>query len=53
MRKTIQSTAHDWVLALPVRLNKLVCVRCGSADPESRCVPHREFASSGYRAEAV
>jgi hypothetical protein len=46
-RGWIVSTAHDWRGDGAV----LVCIRCGSRDRGSRCIPHHESATSGYLPE--
>jgi hypothetical protein len=54
---TVLSTAHDWVSLLPADAG-VRCVRCKlkakveDMSKVERCVPHREFAISGYRDES-
>jgi hypothetical protein len=53
----IVSSAHEVVLATPVTSGLYVCLRCRargtlarmfSNDPQMRCTPHYELASSGW-----
>jgi hypothetical protein len=58
-RGLVVSRAHEVVQALPLIDNVYTCLRCrlrGSLqamfrDSETRCQPHAEFASSGWRDE--
>ena len=52
----VASRAHEVAEALPVWSGVYVCMRCGQrgslrtmfCDLETRCVPHQEFANSGW-----